>query len=128
MTPQVTAAFDAFPDAVRPGLVQLRGLILDCAADLPQIGTLREELRWGQPAYLPSAPRIGSTLRLGVPKSGGFAIYAHCGTSIIRDFAEAFPGLDRIEGNRAVQFDNVDQIDPARHGHLIRHALTYHLR
>lgn len=128
MTPEVAAAFEAFPDAAKPGLMRLRALIFDCAADLPQVGEVKEDLRWGQPAYLPATPRIGSTLRLGVPKSGGFAIYAHCGTSIIRDFAGAFPGMDRIEGNRAVQFDTVDQIDPARHGQLIIHALTYHLR
>ena len=128
MTPEVAAAFDAFPDTAKPGLMRLRSLILDCAADLPQIGVLKEELRWGQPASLPATPRIGSTLRLGVPKPGGFAIFAHCGTSIIRDFADAFPGMDRIEGNRAVLFDTADQIDPARHGQLIHHALTYHLR
>ncbi len=128
MTPEVSAAFDAFPDSAKPGLMRLRALILECASNLPQVGELKEELRWGQPAYLPSTPKTGSTLRLGVPKSGGFAIYAHCGTSIIRDFAEAFPGMDRIEGNRAVQFDNMDQIDAARHGQLIHHALTYHLK
>ena len=127
MTPAVAEIFDAFPAQARSGLLRLRALIQDCAHDLPETGGLREELRWGQPAYLPVRARVGSTLRLGVPRSGGFAIYAHCGTSIIRDFAEAFPGLDRIEGNRAVQFDSVDDIDPARHGLLVRHALTYHL-
>ncbi len=127
MSPEVAAAFDAFPTSAQPGLIRLRALIFDCAAELPQTGGLREELRWGQPAYLTAKRRVGSTLRLGVPKHGGFAIYAHCGTSIIRDFAEAFPGLDKIEGNRAVHFDRADQIDPVRHCHLIRHALTYHL-
>ncbi|MCE8009720.1 DUF1801 domain-containing protein [Aestuariivita sp.] len=128
MTPEVAQAFKALPREAQPGLIRLRALIYDCAAGLSETGGVQEVLRWGQPAYLPVKPRVGSTLRLGVPKSGGFALYAHCGTSIIRDFAETYPGLDRIEGNRAVHFDRADQIDPSRHGQLIHHALTYHLR
>ena len=127
MSPEVSAVYQAFPEDAQTGLLRLRALIFDCATAIPETGGLREELRWGQPAYLPVRPRVGSTLRLGVPKAGGFALYAHCATSIIRDFAEAFPGMDRIEGNRAVLFESAQQIDPARHAHLVRHALTYHL-
>lgn len=123
MTPQVAQAFDAFPDAARTGVMVLRGLILEVAAAEPEIGPVSEELRWGQPAYL--VPK-GTTLRLGVPKDGGFAIYAHCQTTVISDYAAAFPGMDRIEGNRAVRFERADQIDAARMRLLIHAALTYH--
>lgn len=128
MTPEVAAAFDAFPQTAQTGLLRLRALIFDCAKTLPETGGLREELRWGQPAYLPVKPRVGSTLRLGAPKTGGSAIYAHCGTSIIPDFAAAYPGMDRIEGRRAIHFDSLEHINPERHGQLVCHALTYHLK
>jgi len=128
MTPEVAAAFNACPTSAQAGLMRLRSLILDCSAALPETGGIREEVRWGQPAYLAQRPRTGSTLRLGVPKSGGFALYAHCRTSLIRDFVEAFPGLDAVEGNRAILFQSEAQVNPARHGQLVRHALTYHLR
>lgn len=125
--PAVAAAYQAFEPDARAGLMELRHLILTIAAELPRVGPVEECLKWGQPAYLTPKTKAGSTLRLGVPKTGGFALYAHCQTSIIRDFAEAFPGQDQIEGNRAVLFQHAEQITPARHGVLIRHALTYHL-
>ncbi|QBF29733.1 DUF1801 domain-containing protein [Thalassococcus sp. S3] len=125
----VADAFLAYPKAAQPGLLRLRDLVFDVAEDTPEAGRIEESLRWGQPAYLTPETKSSSTLRLGVPKDGdGFAIYAHCGSSIISTFAETFPGQDKIEGNRAVHFGSVDQIDPARHGMLIRHALTYHLK
>jgi hypothetical protein len=115
------------PALERDGLLQLRELIFEVADDLPEVPKVTEGLRWGQPAYLTPA-RIGSTIRLGQPKTGGFAIYANCNSTIISDFATAYPNWDVIEGNRAVIFTDAKQIDPIRHGALIRAALTYHLR
>ncbi|HCE69789.1 MAG TPA: DUF1801 domain-containing protein, partial [Ruegeria sp.] len=100
-------------------------LILRSAAELPQAQPLQETLKWGQPAYL--APR-GSTLRLGCPRQGGFALYVHCQSRLIPDYLEQFEGLDRIEGTRAILFRSADEIDPIRHGWLIRRALTYRVR
>lgn len=127
-SPQVAAAFDAFDPPRRAGLLALRQLIWAEAAILPQIGPLEEALRWGQPAYLTPQTKAATTLRLGVPKAGGFALFVHCQTRLITDFTLQFPGQDRIEGSRAVLFDDPGQIDPLRHGWLIRRALTYHLQ
>lgn len=122
MTADVKAAFDGMP----AGLLRLRDLIFDVASGLPEIGDLSETLRWGQPAYVTSK-RAGASLRLGVPKSGSFALYTHCQTPLIADFAMAFPKMDKIEGARAILFDDPSQIDPIRHGMLIKSVLTYHL-
>lgn len=122
----VRAVFDVVPERDRVGLLRLRELIFDIAESLDAVPAVKEDLRWGQPAYLTPA-RVGSTIRLGQPKTGGFAIYAHCQTPIISDFAEAYPGWDQYDGNRAVLFTNPKQIDPVRHGALIASALTYHL-
>ena len=131
MTPfssdNVQAAFEAIPSGDRAGLLKLRELIFDVAGGLDEVPFVTEDLRWGQPAYLTPA-RVGSTIRLGQPKPGGFAIYTHCQTTIISDFAMAYPAWDRFDGNRAVLFDDVAQIDPIRHGALIKSALTDHLR
>ena len=105
----------------------LRGLILEVAGRLPEVGPLDETLKWGQPAYLPRRPRTGSTLRVGLHKGAQFALFAHCQTSIISDYAQAFPAWDRLDGNRAVLFDTPGQVEPERLSHLVRHALTYHL-
>ncbi|MCA0908305.1 DUF1801 domain-containing protein [Ruegeria marisrubri] len=122
--PSVASAFEAMPPQVRAGALALRDLILNTAESLPAANPLREELRWGQPAYL--APK-GSTIRLGPHKSAEFALFVHCQSRLIGDFTTAFPGEDRIDGNRAILFDDPCQIDETRHGWLIARALTYHL-
>lgn len=125
--PAIQALFEAYPDPARRGLLQLRGLIFDVASELPEIGRLSEVLRWGQPSYVTPDRRAATTLRLGQHKEAQFAIYAHCQSTVISDYATRFPHWDRIDGNRAVLFDNPDQIEPFRLRSLIRHALTYHL-
>jgi hypothetical protein len=91
------------------------------------VGALDETLKWGQPSYLTTASKSGTTLRIGVPKQGGCAIYAHCATTVISGYAETFASLDVIEGNRAVYFASARDVVPDRIRLLIRHALTYHL-
>lgn len=122
--PAVAAAFDAFAPATRVGALALRDLVLATAQGVPQAQPLQEALRWGQPAYL--APR-GSTIRVGGHKSAPFALFVHCQSRLIGDFTLAFPDEDRLDGTRAVLFDDPGQIDPVRHGWLIARALTYHL-
>ncbi len=123
---EVDRVISRYAPPVRDGVLALRSMIFDVAANLPAIGPLEEALRWGQPAYLTSS-RAGSTIRLGPHRDATFAIFAHCQSTIIRSYAQAFPGWDRIDGNRAVLFDDVTQIEPERLTRLVRHALTYHL-
>ena len=105
----------------------LRDLIFTVAADTPEAGEIEETLRWGQPSYITPKTKSGSTLRIGATKGGEAAIFAHCGSQIISNYAATFPGMDRIEGNRAVIFGSADDIAPERLRLLIRHGLTYHL-
>ncbi|MGH1463908.1 MAG: DUF1801 domain-containing protein [Cognatishimia sp.] len=123
----VTEAFDAFPDQTRPGLLKLRDLILTEAQNLPQIGQVQEVLRWGQPSFITPKVKAATPLRLGTHKASSFALFAHCQSSVISDYGLRFPGWDRLDGNRAVLFDDISDIEPFRLGTLIRHALTYHL-
>ncbi|MDX2485256.1 MAG: DUF1801 domain-containing protein [Pseudodonghicola sp.] len=128
MSAPVAAAFAGFPPEAQTGLRALRALILSVAADTPEAGRLSEELRWGQPAYLTPETGAGTTLRLGVPKSGGFALFVHCQTSLIDEFRELVGRDWPVEGRRAILFEDPDAImDPALRL-LIRRALTYHLK
>ncbi len=128
MTPfqntEVAAVFNGFPNSARKGLLHLRELVFLSAASDPEIASISEELRWGQPAYL---CKTGSSLRLGIPKTGGFALYVHCQTTLIRDFTELFPFGFSIEGNRAVHFQSVSGIDDEKITFLINAALRYRL-
>jgi len=123
----ITDAINQAPPDAQDGLWALRALILETAQHLPDVGTVEECLKWGQPAFTTPETKSGSTLRIGCPKNGGFALYAHCQTNIISSYADAFPGLDTVEGNRAICFTDITQIDPSRHGRLVSHALRYHL-
>lgn len=125
--PNVARAFDGFPDDIRPRLLEVRALIFDVAAQTDGVGALFETLKWGQPAYLTPQTKSGTTLRLGQPKSGGFAIYVHCQTSLISEFQNLFPDDFRYEGNRALLFDPDQDLRRDQVSILIRRALTYHL-
>ena len=106
----------------------LRDLILQVAGETPEVGRLEETLKWGQPSFTTPDTRSGSTLRIGMTKAGDVGLFAHCGTTIISDYAAAFPGLDRIDGKRGVLFADKAEIAPDRLRFLIRHGLTYHLQ
>jgi len=128
MSPQVRAVFDAAPAPVRQGMLALRNLVLSVAAEQPEVGPITEALRWGEPAYLTPVSRSGSTIRIGRPKTGGFALYCNCQTSLIVDFRDSIGDSFRYEGNRAVLFRTVDEIDADRLSLLVARALTWHRR
>lgn len=122
-TSDVATAFAAFPEAERAALLSLRGLIFETAAELG-LAPPQESLKWGQPSY---ASKGGTPLRLGLPKTGGIALYAHCQTTVIAEFAALHGAEFEIEGNRAVHLtaeQASDQNTALRQ--LITAALTYH--
>ena len=125
--PGVERAFLAFPEDVRPGLTALRELIFETARKTKGVGELHETLKWNQPAYLTAETKSGTTIRLGVPKQGGFAVYVHCRTTVIPDFQEKYPDDFVYEGSRAIHFRAGQKLPLAKLKVLIRSALTYHL-
>ena len=126
--PKVAATFDAFPAAPRKGLLTLRALIFETAVTTPDAGAIEETLKWGQPAYLTPETKSGSTIRLGVPKGGGFALYTHCRSSLISDFQTLFPSDFTYDGNRAIHFASGQTLPTEALSLLIKSALTYHLK
>ena len=120
LTQQMQAAFDRFEGDDLAGALALRSLILD-EADSLGVG-VTECLRWGQPSYI--SP-IGTALRIGAPKTGGFALYAHCQTTVIPEFEEQFGSEFEIEGTRAVHFRNKRDLRPSKLRLLIAHGLQY---
>ncbi len=127
MDQDIKAKFSKFSETQRDGLMLLRSLIFAEAQTLPQIGPLQEVLKWGQPSYVTPESKAATTLRLGTHQKAEFALYAHCQSTVIASYEARFPGWDRIDGNRAVLFNNLAEIEPFRLKTLIRHALTYHL-
>ena len=58
-------------------------------------------------------------------QSGDVALFAHCQTTIISDFAAQFGADFWIEGNRAVVFPTTADIQPEKLRLMVAHALRY---
>ena len=124
----VRAAFDHMPEDIRDSATQLRALILSVAQDLPQTDGIVETLKWGQPSYLPKRPRVGTTVRIGCPLTGGLGLYVPCSTTLIEDFRDIAPDHYVFDGKRGVVFPDGQVKNDDALTVLIRRALTYHQR
>lgn len=121
----IQGALDQAPPAAREGMLALRDLIFQVASETPGAIPVTETLKWNQPSY--TAPK-GTALRLGVPKSGAFALFVHCQSKVIPAFREMVGDEFRYEKNRAVLFDTVSDIKSELLTSMIFHALTYHTK
>jgi Domain of unknown function (DU1801) len=113
---------------MRRKLLALRELILRTAATTKGVGELEETLKWGEPAYLTSASRSGTTVRIAwkPARPTEYAMYFNCQTSLVDTFRSLFPGEFRFEGNRAIVFAESDVVPVDALAFCIAAALTYH--
>ena len=127
--PAVDGVFDAYPRPVKAKLLALRRLIIDTARATQGVGALEETLKWGQPSYLTSESKSGSTIRIDQVKAepGQYAVYFHCQTNLVETFRELYPEL-RYGGNRSILLDAQQKLPEAAIRHCVALALTYHLR
>ena len=128
--PAVAKVINGYPPAIRRKVLRLRTLILKTAAAIDGIGGIVETLKWGEAAYLPKLPRIGSTVRIAWKKSKPkqYAVYFHCQTRLIETFRTLYPADFTFEGNRAIVFDMDDAVPTKALSSCIAEALTYHRR
>ena len=125
----VAQAFDVFPPDIRGKLLALRALIFETAAATAGVGPLEEVLKWGEPAYVTSHSKSGSTVRIGWKKSRPtqYAMYFNFQTTLVETFRTLFPRDFRFEGNRAIVFDQTDGVHADALAFCIAAALTYHV-
>ena len=126
--PAVAAVFEAYPKPLGSKLQALRRLILDTARTTDGVGPLEEALKWGQPSYLTTATKSGSTIRIDQVKGGcdRYAIYFHCQTNLVATFRELYPELT-YGGNRSILLNASEKLPEAALRHCVALALTYHL-
>jgi hypothetical protein len=127
--PAVANALGTHPQPVHDALLGLRSLILETAAATPAVGALVETLKWGQPAYLPKRPRVGTTLRIhavkGVP--GTYALFFHCQSRLGEIFRELYGDTLTIVDDRSIILDVGNEPPREVLRHCIALALTYHV-
>jgi hypothetical protein len=130
--PAVAAAFAAYPVRVKAKLLALRRLILETAAKTPGVGALEETLKWGQPSYLTSESRSGSTIRIDrvKPDAGDagerYALYVHCQTTLVSTYRQLYRDQLTFGGNRSILLEADQPLPKAALRHCIALALTYH--
>ena len=124
--PAVETVFSAYPKPLRAKLLALRWLIFDTARATSGVGALEETLKWGQPSYLTSETKSGSTIRIDRLKSsaGQYAIYFHCQTDLVATFRELYPRELRYGGNRSILLDATEALPEPALRHCVALALT----
>jgi hypothetical protein len=128
--PAVAAVFSAYPKPLQTRLKALRRLILDTAKATNGVGALEETLKWGQPSYLTTETKSGSTIRIDRIKSDAnrYAVFFHCQTDLVANFRELYPTELSYGGNRSILLNARDSLPEAALRHCVGLALTYHLR
>jgi len=127
---EVASVFKSYPSSIRKKLLFLRKLIFDTASKMPEVGELDEQLKWGEPSYLTTRSKSGSTIRLGWNKSekNTYAIYFNCKTDLVDSFREIHGDVFKYGGNRKIIFALEDKVPLRQLSHCISMALTYHRR
>ena len=94
--PEVAGVFKTYPREIRKQLMSVRRLIFETASATEGVGELEETLRWGEPAYLTTQSKSGTTVRLGWKKSNQsqYALHFHCQSRLIETCKTLFP--DRL--------------------------------
>ena len=128
--PAVANKFVGYPSAIRAKLMYLRQIILETAAETDGVGSIEETLKWSEPAYVTSATGSGSTIRIDWKKKepNQYAMYFNCKTNLVETFRTLFPNDFTFEGNRAIVFQDADEIPTDSLKFCIAAALTYHLK
>lgn len=126
----VARTFQGYPNDVRKKLLDLRKLILEVGKELKEHGSIEETLKWGEPSYLITEPRVGTTVRIHWLKSkpNQIGMYFNCQTTLIQDFKNKFGNQFNYEGKRALIFDRNGAVPLKAVKECVRMGLTYHLK
>ncbi|MGI9498428.1 MAG: DUF1801 domain-containing protein [Geminicoccaceae bacterium] len=115
---------------MREKLRDLRRLILEVAASTPGVGPLEEALKWGQPSFLTSVSKSGTTIRIDrLSKTDDRpALFVSCQTDLIEAFKTIYPETFDYQGKRAIILDPNGPLPEEALRHCIALALTYKAR
>ncbi|MDZ4726888.1 MAG: DUF1801 domain-containing protein [Leptospira sp.] len=128
--PEVAEVFFKYQGTVREKLLELRALIFQIAEKHKEIGPLEETLKWGEPSYLTTQSKSGSTIRIHHVKNNPneYAIFFNCKTTLVDSFKEKYEYKFKFGGNRAIYFDINKSLPNKELMDCIYLALTYNLK
>jgi hypothetical protein len=126
--PSVAAVFATYSERNRLALLGLRQLILDVATSTSGVGPLDETLKWGQPSYLTTESKSGTTVRIDQLSDDQVALFVSCQTDLMATFKAIYPDRFRYHGKRALIFSPNEPMPVDELRHCIALALTYKSR
>lgn len=105
-------------------------MILDVAASTPGVGPLEEALKWGQPSFLTSTSKSGTTIRIDrLSKADDRpALFVSCQTDLIATFKKIYQDTFNFQEKRAIILDDDGPWPEEELRHCIALALTYKTR
>ena len=123
----IQAATTDYPEAVKATFAKIREMILD-EADRLGAGPMEETLKWGEPAYLTSVTKSGSTIRLAWKPTDpdNCNIYLNCNTDLVARIKTEFPDAFKTTGNRCIHIPLGETLPELPIRAVISMALTYH--
>ncbi len=118
---------DGYSDHMQQKLSFLRRLILETATELELEEDLQETLKWGQLSFL---TKRGSTIRIDglKAKPDQFAMFFHCQSRLVDTFRTLYGDRFTFDGNRAIVFNQTEDVAVEELKHCVALALTYHDR
>jgi len=124
-SPEVSVVINNYPKEIQIKLLYLRSLILDSASEIQGLEKIEESLKWGEPSY---TTKNGSTIRINWKEKNPdqYFMYFHCKTKLVDTFKERYKDTFKYEGNRAIIFNNYDNVPVDELKHCIKLSLTYH--
>lgn len=92
------------------------------------LGPLGESLEWGQPAWRPTRPRTGSTLRMNwSPASPDrLALFVDCKTDLASRMRDMYPDLPVNDGRRQLAIALDAEFPEQAVSHLAQMTFSYH--
>jgi hypothetical protein len=128
LKPEVAAAFDSYPIEFKRKLLEIRQLILETAAKIESVGEIEETLKWGEPSYLTSKSKSGSTIRIAWKETNKnhYSIFFKCTANLVPAMKERFPDKFTFGGKRSIDFKLNETVPKKELKQCIALALTYH--
>ena len=124
----VKKVFDSYPANHRASMLAIRELIFDVAASIECVCELEETLKWGEPSYLTTESKSGTTIRIDwKPKNPeAYGVYVNCQTDLVDRFRSEFSDTLQFDGNRAILIPVEEPLPIEQLAKCIAAALTYH--
>ncbi len=124
----VKQVVDGFSPQAQKMFQQVREIIYSVAGQTDGVGRLEETLKWGEPSYLTSATKSGTTVRVCMPKNqpDKIGVYVNCKTTLIDTYRELYGDELDLVGTRAIMLSAEQPLPVEPLKHAIALALTYH--